>query len=368
MQKKIGPKIILMAFLTVICFSRLFWIFLEKYVDTTNYENREMAAQPRFTIDGYKTYAEEYENWFNDNIPFRNNLISLNTSIDFFVFNMSTNDRVIKGKNNWLFYGDVDDGDPVSCYQGTNLLSEENLQVIAKNCIRQRDFLEGQGKEFVLFIAPNKERIYSENMPDKYGNPAENYRALQVYNYLKENTDLRVVYPYDELIRAKKVRDAIYYKTDTHWNEIGGYVGASALLLELGIEMPDILSDDITVTKTNDRAGDLAGMLNLTKQLQKTDSDYSVEGYDNHRMENVEWEFSTIFSYKAVNADPRTIYVIRDSFSTAMAPYIGSQFSETYLRHNGTYSYEELEALDPDIVVYEAVERYISNFGEFTIQ
>ena len=132
MQKKIGPKIILMAFLTVICFSRLFWIFLEKYVDTTNYENREMAAQPRFTIDGYKTYAEEYENWFNDNIPFRNNLISLNTSIDFFVFNMSTNDRVIKGKNNWLFYGDVDDGDPVSCYQGTNLLSEENLQVIAK--------------------------------------------------------------------------------------------------------------------------------------------------------------------------------------------------------------------------------------------
>ena len=158
------------------------------------------------------------------------------------------------------------------------------------------------------------------------------------------------------------------HKTDTHWNEIGGYVGASALLLELGIEMPDILSDDITVTKTNDTAGDLAGMLNLTRQLQKTDCDYSVEGYDNHQMENVEWDFFTMFSYKAVNADPRTIYVIRDSFSTAMAPYIGSQFSEAYLRHKSTYSYEEMEALDPDIVVYEVVERYVSDFGGFSIQ
>lgn len=368
MQKKIGPKVILIAFLAIICFSWLFWIFLEKYVDTTNYENRELAAQPRLTIDGYETYAEEYENWFNDNIPFRNNLISLNTAIDFFVFNKSTNDSVIKGKHDWLFYGNVGDGDPVSCYQGTNLLSEEELQAIAQNCIKQSTFLEEQGKEFILFIAPNKERVYSENMPDKYGEPADNYRALQVYNYLKENTDLRVLYPYDEVMRAKEVGDAIYYKTDTHWNEIGGYVGASALLLELGIEMPDILSDDITVTKTNDTAGDLAGMLNLTRQLQKTDCDYSVEGYDNHQMENVEWDFFTMFSYKAVNADPRTIYVIRDSFSTAMAPYIGSQFSEAYLRHKSTYSYEEMEALDPDIVVYEVVERYVSDFGGFSIQ
>lgn len=368
MQKKIGPKITLMAFLVIICFSWLLWIFLEKYVDTTNYENREMAVQPRFTLDGYATYAEEYENWFNDNMPFRNNLISLNSSIDFFIFNKSPNDSVIKGKNGWLFYDDVSDGDPVSCYQGTNLLPEEDLWTIAQNCINQRDFLEEQGKEFVLFITPNKERIYPEYMPAKYGEPAKNYRALQIYNYLKENTDLRVVYPYDELIRAKEVGEAVYYKTDTHWNAIGGYVGATALLSELGIEMPDILSNDIVVKKTNDIAGDLAEILNLTKQLQKTDCSYSVEGYDDHQMENVIWDFFTMFSYKAVDADPRKIYVIRDSFSTAIAPYIGSQFSETYLRHNSTYSYEELETLDPDVVVYEVAERYVSKLAEFSIR
>ena len=75
-----------------------------------------------------------------------------------------------------------------------------------------------------------------------------------------------------------------------------------------------------------------------------------------------------MFSYKAVDADPRKIYVIRDSFSTAIAPYIGSQFSETYLRHKSTYSYEELETLDPDVVVYEVVERYVSKLAEFSIR
>lgn len=367
-MKKIGPKIILATFLIIICFSWLLWIFLEKFVDTTNYENRERIAQPRLTLDGYATYSDDYESWFNDNIPFRNNLITLNTAIDFFIFNKSTNNRVIKGSDDWLFYADASDGDPIGCYQGTNLLSEEELQNIAQNCMNQRDFLEEQGKEFVIFIAPNKERVYSEYMPDRYGEPAENYRVLQVYDYLKENTDIRIVYPYAEIMRAKAVGSNIYYKTDTHWNEIGGYVGAAALLEELGIDMPDVLSDDVTISKVNNTAGDLANMLNLTKQLQNTDYVYSVEGYDNHQMECLEWDFYTVFSYQATNVDSRKIYVIRDSFSTAMSSYIGSQFSESYFRHVDTYSYDDLTTQDPDVVVYERVERKVDALGSFTIQ
>ena len=359
MTQKMGPRIILVAFLGLICFLWFFWIILEKFVDTTNYENREMSSQPRLTLDSYATYADDYESWFNDNIPFRNNLITLNTSIDFFIFNKSTNDSVIKGSDDWLFYANTSDGDPISCYQGTNLFSDEELQNIAQNCINQRNFLEKQGKEFVIFIAPNKERVYSEYMPDKYGKPAENYRALQVYDYLKENTDIRIVYPYTELMGAKALGRNIYYKTDTHWNEIGGYVGAAALLKELGIDLPDIFSDDIKISKAGNTAGDLAAMLNLSKQLQNTDFKYNVEGYNNHQMECLGYDFNTVFSYQAKNADSRKIYVIRDSFSTAMSQYIGSQFNESYFRHAGTYSYDDLIVQNPDIVVYEVVERYV---------
>lgn len=368
-KKKMGPRIIFGAFLVIICFSWFFWIFGEKYFDTSNYENREKAPAPNLTIDNYYRFSRKYTKYFNDNIPFRNNLITVNSSIDYFIFKKSSSDYVIVGNDNWLFYNRIDDGDPISCYKGTNLLSESELQTIAQNCVNQRDFLSEQGIEFVIYIAPNKERIYSEKMPSQYGEPAKNYQALQIVNYLRKNTDLRVVYPYDELMKAKtKIPYNIWYKTDTHWNLLGGYVGASALLKELGIEMPAIDSDRIQIKTGDDFSGDLSAMLNLKSQLKFADKEYFITGYNTHGMKNIEWDFDNMISYSAINADPRTIYVERDSFSSNMSSYIGSQFNNTYLRHKRTYSYDDFDYCNPDIFVYETVERNICDLCNFSIQ
>ncbi|MFR3697769.1 MAG: alginate O-acetyltransferase AlgX-related protein [Coprococcus sp.] len=328
-----------------------------------------MSEQPRLTVDNYGTFAEEYDNYFNDQLPFRNNLIKLNSLIDYFVFDRSANSKVIIGKYNWLFYDNKDDGDPIGCYQGNNLYTEAELQEIAENCVKQRNFLAERNIEFIIFIAPNKERIYSEDMPDRFGTPADNYRVLQIVNYLKENTDLRVVYPYEELMSVKEyLDDNIYYKTDTHWNQIGGYVGAAALLKELGINMPSIEDDRIHITKINNRAGNFASMLHLLKELTFADFDYQVDGYETHNVQNLEEDFNTVFRYVADNADPRKLYVRRDSFSTAMAPYIGSQFNESYFRYSNTYSYEDFAEQHPDVYVYETVERLAYTLKDFSIQ
>ncbi len=368
-ERKIGTIIIFSAFVIIICCSKGIWFFAEKYLDSTNYENRQMATRPLLTLDNYETFSSDYTSYFNDNLQFRNTLITINSAIDYFCFGRSSSDKVVIGKDNWLFYSRVDDGDPISCYKGTNLYSEEELESIAANCISQRDFVESQGKEFVIFIAPNKERMYSEYMPERYGRPAENYGVLQLYNYLKNNTDLRVIYPYDELMLAKEnVNENIYFKTDTHWNYLGAYVGATALMKELGIDMPDISSDRITINDGEETSGDLAGMLSLSNQLRFADHNYTVSGYDTHNSECIEHDFNKMWSYKATNADPRSIYVIRDSFTSYMAEYIGSQFNHTYLRHFGSYTYDDLINCNPDIVVYECVERQANRLGTFSIQ
>lgn len=366
-EKKIGRWIILVAFWMIICISRIIWFFAEKNVDVENYENRQLTAKPTLSLDNYDTFPAEYTAYFNDNIQFRNSLITLNSIIDYFIFGVSSNEQVIVGDENWLFYSRVDDGDPISCYNGSNLYSEEELSLFAKHCIEQRDFLEQQGKEFVIFIAPNKERIYSEYMPEMYGEPALNYRALQVYNYLKTNTDLRVLYPYAELMESKKKLDAnIYYKTDTHWNAVGGYIGATVLLDELGIEFPKIYDEEIYINEKSNYAGDLAALLNLNKQLTFSDVEYSVKGYNNHSVEFVEGSTHEAFIFRALNADSRKLYVIRDSFGEALAPYIGSQFNNSYFRHRDSYTYENLVSQNPDIVVYETVERSVGVLMDFS--
>lgn len=308
---------------------------------------------------GYKT----------DNIPFKNQLIEINNSIDYFAFHKSSNERVILGEGHWLFYDCEDDGDPIGSYQGTNLFTEADLLAIKNNCIAQRDFLASQGKEFVIFIVPNKERVYYEYLPEKYGKPAERYRVLQVVEYLRENTDLRVVYPYEDLMKTKEVlKENLYYKTDSHWNEIGGYVGARALLGELGIEIPEITEKQMKISEKKSRQGDLAKVLGLNKILKSFDMEYQVEGHDTHDVRTIQWDLKDKLCYRADGADPRKIYIFRDSFSTAIADYVGSQFQESCLKYKLAYSYEDFKEEDPDIFVIETVERYVEELSRFSIK
>lgn len=367
-KKKIGPAIILASFLIIICLWWLLWLVFGKFTDSTSYENRYMAAMPELTTDTYATFTKEFDEYFNDAIPFRNNLIELNSAIDYYFLNRSSNDSVVIGKDNWLFLKDEETSfDPISAYNGTNLYTDDELKAIVNNLLHQRDILKDQGVEFVLFIAPNKSHVYYDKMPDEYGPPADMYAAKQLVTYLKENTDLRVVYPCEELINArKKVDENMYYLTDTHWTEVGAYVGAGSLLKELGIDIPPV--EEVKIEKTEDNDGDLAGMLNLTRQMRSKDPRYAVSGYDTHNMQLTNDEMLEVISYKAQNADPRRIYMYRDSFFTAMRSVLGAQFNDSHFVHYYAYSYEDYSEYNPDIFVYEVVERQMERLKYFSVQ
>jgi len=365
---KTGQKFFAAAFFAVICGAWVLWLLLGRFTDNENYENRKLAEAPQWTAETAEQFPRDFEAFFNDRLPFRNQLITLNGAVDYYVFGRSANDCVAVGKDGWLFYADSSDGNPIACYQGTNLLSEEELKSLAENCLRQRDRLAARGCEFVIFIAPNKERIYSEYMPDVYGPPAEMYQALQIVNYLRENTDLRVVYPYDELMAAKAETDPpIYYKVDTHWNFIGGYVGARAMLKELGIELPALSSPDLKITRDGFRAGDLARDMGLSEQLRERDPEYRVEGYSAREAEQVE-ETDASYYYRAENADSRRLFVVWDSFARSMMPTLASQFKESCFTDRRYYTFADLETQQPDIFVYETVERYAVNLRDFSVE
>lgn len=363
-EKKAGRIIFLFSFFAVLCCGWLLWFPLRGMMDTTNRENRELHKLPPLTSpEEYREFPKKLEWYLDDYAPFRNQLITLNNGIDYFLFGEG-NDRAAAGKDGWLFYCDSSDGNPIACYQGGNLLMDVHLQQIAENCLRQRDFLAERGIEFVIFVAPNKERMYPEYMPDRYGPPAETYQALQIVNYLREHTDLRVVYPYDELMAAKAaLPEEIYYKTDTHWNLIGGYVGAKALLRELGIELPDL--SEVTITPAGEKDGDLAHSLGLEPFLKSTE--YTVEGYDTHGAESL-GDFDDVYAYRAENADPRKFYAVRDSFFVSMLPYVQSQFNESWTKYHHNYLYDDFAEQKPDIFVYETVERYAGELARFSVK
>ena len=358
-MKKRTITLYIITFVVIMCLPHLIFLVCRNLVDTTNYENRALYEAPVPGETPYKELPSTFESFYNDRLPFRNQLIALNNNIGYFIFGSTTGDRVMIGKDGWLFIEDKNQGNAVTNYNGKDTINDEELAQLAANLMRNKKIIEKAGMEFVIFVSPNKNRVYSEYMPDYMGKPAEQYQLKQIIEYLRANTNLRIVYDLDDIMEAKATladRDIhVYNKVDTHWNNVGAYAGTKALLRELGIDMPDITELTIT-SKPNERC-DLGGMLHLKDYFINKEVDYEVSGYETNSMEELEFDENDVISYTSNASDDRVVYVCRDSFAEAMGPYLGSQFKKVYMKHQNYYTVDDLEKVKPDVFVLETVER-----------
>ncbi len=333
--------------------------------NASNNENREMADKPILTTNNYENFSKEYEQYFNDNLPFRNQMIQFHNSIDYFLFGQPSNKNVAIGSDGWLFYCDDTRGNPIEQSLGYWVFTDEELNKIADNLVSTQRVLDNFGIEFVLFIAPNKETIYNEYLPKYYSVQNEITSVDQLVSFLREKTSIRVVYPKEELLASKSEFPDIllYHKLDTHWNNAGAYVGASSLARELGIEMPEL--NEVRLDKLIGSSGDLTNMLNIA--IENGNIDYSISEINNLTTECEIYDFQTEFVYHTSGADQRKLFVKRDSFSTALAPSLATQFENSKFVHNYSFDQQQIFDYGTNVFVLELVERNIKELEKFRI-
>jgi len=358
MKRKASSLLLIAAFLLVVFCPHILWRAVSGQDEGENSEKRTLAEKPVFSMETIDAYPKAYEAYYNDHLPFRDLLIKLYNSMQYHIFHTSSSDDVILGKDGWLFYSSQIDGASVQCYDGSLLFTDEELELIAGNMTDAQKRLAEQGTEFIVYIAPNKERVYSEYMPDHYGEPAQECMVNQVISYLRAHTDVKVIYPYEEMMAYKKAHpeQLLYYQTDTHWNDLGAYIGARALLSELGIKTPPL--DALNVTKSGNGAGDLASLLNLwgisdegNLELEQRDPVQEPITISN--------EFNGRMEFEMPGAPEIRFFMHKDSFGSGMAPYLKYNLSRALLVHNIVYDAKEVWTEQPDVFVLEVVERYI---------
>ena len=130
---------------------------------TRTSENRAMAEAPKLTAeDGSlnRAFFTDFESYFTEHMALRNELVYADAQIQSKVFRESNVSGVICGSDGWLYYSSTLDD-----YLGRNILSERELYCLANNFSVVQDYLQGQGVDFVLTIAPNKNTLYGEHMP-----------------------------------------------------------------------------------------------------------------------------------------------------------------------------------------------------------
>lgn len=371
-MKTITQRIYMVILTILILIPVVLYAVIGKYLDssTADKENRVMTEMPTLANTQISEFPTLFDAYMNDNLPYKNYLVTINSMADYYLFNTSSSDDVIVGDKGWLFYvgHENNDEDPLADYEGTNLYSIDELEIIAENMINARDFLASQGKEFVITIIPNKSRVYSEYMPDMCGDVSQECRLNQVYQYLSENTDLTIVSPYNDIVSYKEAHpeNQLYFKYDTHWNNFGAYVAAQSISRVWGFEMPDL--DTVEQVYVDSDTYDLARMINLGDYL-KEDAPIAT-AYSGH-MARVEIQSDGMSFTGTVDqgtADARKLYIIGDSFSALLFPYLACHFNSSKSDMYYNYNYSSLESYDPDVVVFECVERYLNNMLHFSIE
>ena len=340
-------------FVALTCLPCLIWPLFSARLEGENTENRNLSELPALTLSGLSDYPAALENYFNDHLPFRRQLIQANSALRYYGFASSMSDKVALGRDGWLFY--TAESSP-GFYNGQKRYTEEELNRIVYNMQTLKDDLEARGTRFVLFIPPNKERMYAEYLPASFGERADDCALFQVTAALEERSTVRVVCPYETLIIAEGEEPdrLLYHKTDTHWNDWGAYLGVKDLLRALYVPWDE---SGLRVETVPDQPGDLADMLNLAGLLDPG-STCTVSGYERADTVLQDYDFFGDIRFICPSREAEgKLLMCRDSFCSAMAPVLGHAFSETVLTHLQAFTRDKIDPEKPDIFVLELVER-----------
>ncbi|MEG1984196.1 MAG: hypothetical protein RR009_02845 [Oscillospiraceae bacterium] len=351
--------ILIALFLAILIVPSVLFPLLSGIIDTENHENRVLAEFPDIHTVGVTGLASAFDSFYNDHLPFKNQFTAFHSEIFLSLFNTTSNPRVVVGKDGWLFYNNYDAENPIDDLLGISKFSDDDLTVIKNNISDAERHFAAQGKEFVLIMPPNKETVYAEYLPNYlFERKAEQTRADILSEYL-ENSGVSMVYPKARLLATKQSAQ-LYYKYDTHWNRLGGYVGFAALCDELGVDVSSFDKESV-VNADEDFPKDLAMMAGIQKDCNDDTESYirnirpavtvSTIKEDGHR--------ETVYTSDA--ADKRSVLFIHDSYYRGMIDYLPMVFSEVVevsRDYEDLYSSRDLlEKYDCDIVVMEVVER-----------
>ena len=325
-------------------------------------EKRRLAVSPTLiTENGINAaYGKNFESWFDDRFFLRKQIIHL---FDKYRYSLSMNEnrKALIGKNDWAFYkGD----NSVSNYQNATLLSQDELEKITANLNDIQNFAKQNNQRFVFLIGPDKNKAYGEFFPEKYKKqrPDSESRTAQLLNYLRLHSDVRAVYPLD-VIKAGKDKGLLYYKNDTHWNDLGAYLAYKEMMKAVGEPPVEV---DFQPKVRGGGNGDISSMIRLKKSVYSGIKYPTIATPLSGQCKTIGKTTLGNDNFLCTNPNKKgKAIVFRDSFTEALQPYLAETFNEVKLYwHHNIKDINPSELKQYDIIVLEAVERAVPRLTE----
>ena len=321
---------------------------------TETTENKAMAAAPQLiTEEGQlnKAFFQDFESWFTEHVALRNQMVYADAMVQTKLFQESNVSGVISGTDGWLYYSSTLDD-----YLGHSVLSNRELFNLAHNFSVVQDYVESNGMDFVMTIAPNKNSLYGENMPyykNTIVNINHNARLLEPY-FSQQNVNYLNLF---HLFREQN--EILYLRRDSHWNNKGACLAYNAIMDSLALSHEDYSSTNPVLVKNDN--GDLNKMLYSFYGELEENYDYGLTQEYVYGTDFKSVEDGWIITENASGTG--SLLMFRDSFGNTLIPFFSNEFASAYYSKGMPNALERfVESYQPDCVVIQKVERNIDDY------
>ena len=336
---------------------------------------------PRWSwrVGELKRYPSRFEFEFNRALPLRVEVAAPARSVYVDWLGVSPIPEVMLGNGGWLYYvGAVGDRIIDRHVRGRDPFTHDELErwrtFLVERTRRYRDL----GAKYVFVIAPNKESIYPEHLPDWIGPRVAPTRLDQLMAHMKSAPEVTVI-DLRAPLRAAKSASVVYYKADTHWNTRGAYAAYQEVLRVLGPDFPNLSAKawESLGPEAIERTGlDMARMLGLVPETPE--ADFTLDHAACARSDTVpvpvpaDLQSRLTAPSSFTRCDTRgnvDAVIFQDSFGTALSPILARSFRSTASFRatggpNDKAGYGMPERLKANLVVEILVERSLGGGPE----
>lgn len=369
---------IILLFLLTILVPLFIWM-IQQEKTYSEAEKRQLVSWPHLAgFDSIPDYTRAFDTYFQDHFGGREWFIHRYQRELEKRFRTSSSPNVFEGTNGWLFFsgdGILDD------LKGQLLFSKEEQRSFWRIVEQKEDWLQQKGVAYIFLVAPNKQSIYPEYLPEYY----RKVRASSRLDDLLQNKPLTGISPFldvrSRLLEGKTIA-RLYDKTDTHWNYYGAHIAYLAVMDRVQDIFPAFSvrsSFHFAPEWENGQGGDLAVMIGRRTSIVEKRPVVDTADFTTIR-KNPGKELASLLSLPQLKpfvskkkSSSLRVLILQDSFTEKLKPFFSESFGEVlYIWQyydTSTMQYMDKEKLkrlvdiyQPDLVIEEIVERFLPHF------
>lgn len=314
-----------------------------------NHENRRLTQAPPLNELAKEPtrYTASWSSFVEDRFGARTLMIRAYKKIETRL-NRQTSRVILGTETPWLFLSSLE---TKAQFNGTPYLDAAEIAQWNTKYTRMKDAYHTQDISFLSIKLPTKARSYAEYVPTSFG-----------AHYVDEpDQDLTFDLSVEAALIAAKAHGQVFKKTDTHWTNFGAEKAYIEIMKALELK-PRRAVRYKPVSKT-DFSGDLVRLASL-------DETRYHEAYDDIRhpypkaikRETISHADPRFKSYilRRSKAPRKSLVIIGDSFTHAIAPFFLSDFNQVVFLHHQLGALDINAPLDynPDTILFMPAGRF----------